>query len=151
MRLLCLFDGEFDVTACNWDLLTSCCYLQILYETASSCLVGRVDKKGRPYKNVMCQCRKTSLRPMCSAEFPDLLYYKYQRALVPPGEAVGMLAAQVDITCGFIWMVREEFYMYRDIVLTAKFTLIYGSMILWYACDWVAIGSEWMHAETESW
>ena len=76
--------------------------MQMLYETASSCLVGKVDKKGRPYKNVTCQCRKTTLRPMCSAEFPDLLYCKYQRALVPPGEAVGMLAAQVDILSDFI-------------------------------------------------
>ena len=69
----------------------------MLYETASSCLVGKVNKKGRPYKNVTCQCRKTTLHPMCSAEFPDLLHYKYQRALVPPGEAVGLLAAQVYI------------------------------------------------------
>ena len=76
--------------------------MQMLYETASSCLVGKVDKKGRHYKNVMCQCRKTTLRPMCSAEFPDLLCYKYQRALVPPGEAVGMLAAQVCILLCFI-------------------------------------------------
>jgi len=73
--------------------------MQMLYETASSCMVGKVDKKGRSYKNVRCQCRKSTLRPMPSAEFPDLLYYKYQRALVPPGEAVGMLAAQVHSLC----------------------------------------------------
>jgi len=85
--------------------LISCCGVQMLYETSSSCLVGKVDKKGRPYKNVTCQCSKTTLRPMCSAEFPDLLYYKYQRALVPPGEAVGMLAAQVGFLCGFILIV----------------------------------------------
>jgi len=76
--------------------------MQMLYETLSSCLVGKVDKKGRPYKNVICQCRKTTLCQMCSAEFPDLLYYKYQHALVHPGEAVGMLAAQVQYPCGFI-------------------------------------------------
>jgi len=76
--------------------------MQMLYESASSCLVGKVDKKGRRYKNVTCQCRKTTLRPMCSAEFADLLYYKYQRALVHPGEVVGMLAAQVDTADSFI-------------------------------------------------
>lgn len=73
------------------------CWVQMLYETASSCLVGKVGKSGRRYKNVTCQCRKTTLRPMCSAEFPDLLFYKYQQALVHPGEAVGMLAAQVYV------------------------------------------------------
>jgi len=76
--------------------------MQMLYESASSCLVGKVDKKGRRYKNVTCQCRKTTLRPMCSAEFADLLYCKYQRALVHPGEVVGMLAAQVDTADSFI-------------------------------------------------
>jgi len=86
----------------SFNRLISCCCLQMLYETASSCLVGKLNKKGRPHKNVTCQCRKTTLHPMCSAEFPDLLHYKYQRALVPPGEAVGMLAAQVDISFGFI-------------------------------------------------
>ena len=76
--------------------------MQMLYESASSCLVGKVDKKGRRYKNVTCQCRKTTLRPMCSAEFADLLYYKYQRALVHPGEVVGMLAAQVGTADSFV-------------------------------------------------
>lgn len=69
-----------------------------------SCLVGKVDKKGRPYKNVTCQCRRSTLRPMPSAEFPDLLYYKYQRALVPPGEAVGLLAAQV-LYSFYVWLI----------------------------------------------
>jgi len=81
-----------------------CCCLQMLSETVGPCLVGKVDKKGRRYKNVTCQCRRTTLRPMSSAEFPDLLYYKYQRALVHPGEAVGLLAAQVCILHSFIWM-----------------------------------------------
>jgi len=41
---------------------------------------------------------------MPSAEFPDLLYYKYQRALVPPGEAVGLLAAQV-LYSFYVWLI----------------------------------------------
>ena len=36
-------------------------------------------------------------QPMSSCDFPDLIYFKALRALAPPGDAVGLIAAQVSI------------------------------------------------------
>jgi DNA-directed RNA polymerase I subunit RPA1 len=62
----------------------------MLYEKLH-CQVNKVENK-RHIRSVIC--RKTTLQPMEAAEFHDLMFYKYQRSLVEPGEAVGLLAAQ---------------------------------------------------------
>jgi hypothetical protein len=38
---------------------------------------------------------KATLQPMPASKFPDLIYYKAMQSHVPPGDAVGLLAAQV--------------------------------------------------------